>query len=56
MRLIETVTEPGYQSKQTAAFFLYVGKAFGHVWHEGVVYKLKEISNELAFCENSPFA
>ena len=41
MRLVECIT--GCQGKQTTAIFLDVEKAFVHVWHEGVLYKLTEV-------------
>ena len=43
MRLVECITEAGYQGKQTTAIFLDVEKAFDRVWHEGVLYKLTEV-------------
>ena len=43
LRFVEYVTDSGCKGKQTVAFFLDVAKAFDRVWHEGVLFKLKEV-------------
>lgn len=43
LRFMESMTEAGRQGKQTTAFFSDVAKAFNHVWHEGILYKRKDV-------------
>lgn len=47
--MVESVTVAGSQSKQTTAFFLDVAKVFGRVWHDGVLYKFKDVLFQAAF-------
>lgn len=45
LRFVKSVTVAGCQGKQRTAIVLDVAKAFDHVWHESVLYKLKEVLN-----------
>lgn len=43
IRLVDNITEAGCQKGQTIVCFLGVEKAFGSVWHDGLLFKLREI-------------
>ena len=43
MRLVEYITDAGCRKEQTVACFLDVEKAFDSVWHDGLLFKLREI-------------
>ena len=42
MRLVEYITDPGCRKEQIASCLLYVEKAFNSIWHNGLVFKLRE--------------
>ena len=43
MRLVECITGAGCRKEQTVACFLDVEKAFDSVWHDGLLFNLREI-------------
>lgn len=43
VRLVRNITADGCQGEQTTAFFLHVEKVFDCVWHENLLYKVKQL-------------